>query len=323
MALFRKKQEDYIQTNSTGFGTNSNYSGGRFYNKDGTVNVRKRGMPWYEITSIYHSLLAMPGWKFIAMIIGFFITINLVFACIYLLIGIEHLNGLVANSNSEKFGEAFFFSAQTFTTVGYGRINPVGFLASMVAAIEALIGLLTFAVATGLLYGRFSRPKAFLKYSNNSLIAPYKDSTAFMFRFVPYKNNHLTEVECTLTCAMQIMEEGVIRNKFYFLPLELSKINALSLSWTIVHHITEDSPLYGFSIEDFKNADAEFLVFVKAFDESFSNTVVSRTSYTWHEIVYGAKFRMMYHENETNTTTILDLDKLNEYDSVELPVKNN
>ncbi len=88
------------------------------------------------------------------------------------MIGVDHLGGMVTSSTIEKFGEAFFFSCQTFTAVGYGRINPVGFTASAVAAFEALIGLLSFALATGLLYGRFARPKAYLRFSENAVLAP-------------------------------------------------------------------------------------------------------------------------------------------------------
>ncbi len=102
----------------------------------------------------------MPTWKFIAFIFLFFGLTNLVFACLYLTIGIDHLGGMVAGSNAEKFGEAFFFSAQTFTTVGYGRINPIGFNASLTASLEALIGLMSFALVTGLLYGRFAPPQS-------------------------------------------------------------------------------------------------------------------------------------------------------------------
>ena len=136
--------------NETGLGTNTALSGGRFFNKNGTPNMEVSGLPFWQRLNIYHSLLSMKTWKFITVIIVFFILINLVFAGIYLFIGIDHLGGMVAHSEAEKFGEAFFFSAQTFTTVGYGRINPIGFTASLTASMEALIGLMSFALVTGL-----------------------------------------------------------------------------------------------------------------------------------------------------------------------------
>ena len=218
----------------------------------------------------------------------------------------------------EKFGEAFFFSAQTFTTVGYGRISPSGFITSAIAAFEALIGLLSFALATGLLYGRFSKPIAHIKFSVNAIIAPYKEITALMLRIAPFKNISLTDAEAKLTLGMIVLENDKKVNKFFPLQLELDKISSLTLSWTIVHPITEDSPLFGFAQEDFENMQGEFIVFVKAFDDMFSNTVLARSSYTFKEIIVGAKFIPMYYRNDEANKTILDLEKLNSFIPAEL-----
>jgi inward rectifier potassium channel len=263
----------------------------------------------------------MKRGKFLITIFSSYVFANLIFAGIYYLIGIEHLNGINKGSSWKNFSEVFFFSTQTFTTVGYGRISPTGFLTSFVATFEAFIGLLSFAIATGLFYGRFSRPKAFLKFSDNALIAPYKDGTALMFRMAPYKNNNLSEAEVKITLGMQVEEEGKMSNRFYQLKTEISNINSLALSWTVVHAIDEKSPLYGFNADDIKNTKMEVLVFVKAFDEVFSNTVVERTSYISEEIIWGAKFKLMYHPNHDKTKTILDMSKLNEFDKIELPLQ--
>jgi inward rectifier potassium channel len=257
--------------------------------------------------------------KFMLVILSFFIGINLFFALIYMAIGVDHLGGLVATTLGEKFGEAFFFSAQTFTTVGYGRINPIGFLASTVAAIEALIGLLSFALATGLLYGRFARPRAYIHFSKNTLIAPFRDGRALMLRMVPYTKNHLTEVEAKVTLAIQVEVDGVRKNQFFTLPLDISKANTLSMNWTLVHVINENSPLYKLSYADLEAAKAELLVFVQGFDESFSSTVVTRSSYTWNEFVFGAKFVPMYNPSNDGSITVLHLNKLSDYETVALP----
>jgi len=227
-----------------------------------------------------------------------------------------------SGTSFKNFTEVFFFSAQTFTTVGYGRISPVGFAASTVSTFEAFLGLLSFAIATGLFYGRFARPKAFLKFSDNALIAPYKDITAFMFRLAPYKNNALSEVEVKLTLGITTEENGKLFDKFYDLELEFAKINGLALSWTIVHPIDDKSPFYGLSKEDIANTDMEVIVFIKAFDQVFSNNVITRTSYVSSEIVWGAKFKMMYHPSEDKNKTILDVSKLNEYEKMPLPEIN-
>jgi inward rectifier potassium channel len=253
-------------------------------------------------------------------ILLFYFSINLVFAGLYLLIGIEHLGGLVARDDWEKFGEAFFFSAQTFTTVGYGRINPIGFAASLTAAFEAMLGLMSFALATGLLYGRFARPRAFIRYSQQALFVPFRGGTALMFRLVPYTKNYLVNVEVRVTLALKIEEEGNLKNKFFNLALDISRANTLTSSWTLVHLINEESPLYQYTRADIEKAEAEMLVFVQGFDESFSNTVVSRSSYRFDEFVYGAKFKPMFHPNADNTGTVLHLDLLDAYESAELPV---
>jgi inward rectifier potassium channel len=308
--------------NETGLGTNTALNGGRFFNKDGVPNIEVRGLPLLRRLNIYHSLLSMSRWKFLATIILFFVAINLVFAGLYLWIGIDHLNGMVADGKGEKFGEAFFFSAQTFTTVGYGRINPVGFAASLTASLEALIGLMSFALVTGLLYGRFARPRAFIRYSKNTLLVPFRDGVALMFRIVPYTKNYLINVEVKVTVALRIVDEtGQRKNKFFNAPLDIAKANTLTSNWTLVHLINEDSPLYGLTKKEIDEAQTELLIFVQGFDESFSNTVVSRSSYTYEEFVYGAKFTGMYHPNETNTGTVLHLDKLDEYVEAELPVQ--
>ena len=166
MALL-KKFKNLRTDNTTGFGTNSSSTGGRFVNKDGKANVLKKGVGILNRYSWYHTMLGMKRGSFLFMLFIIYISVNLFFAGIYYLIGIDHLAGVNAGSSWKNFTEVFFFSAQTFTTVGYGRISPVGFAASAVSTFEAFLGLLSFAIATGLFYGRFSRPRAFLKFSHN------------------------------------------------------------------------------------------------------------------------------------------------------------
>lgn len=318
MALLKKLRNLRTDT-TTGFGTNSSSTGGRFVNKDGNANVIKKGVDFLNRYSWYHTMLGMSRARFIFLLFFSYIIINLVFAGIYYLIGTDHIAGVHAGSPLKNFTEVFFFSAQTFTTVGYGRISPVGFFASAVSTFEAFLGLLSFALATGLFYGRFSRPRSFLKFSENALIAPYQDGTALMFRLAPYKNNKLSEVEVKLTMAITVEEDGKLLDSFYTLDMEMSKINGLALSWTIVHPITETSPFYGLTKVDISAADMEIMVFVKGFDEVFSNNVVSRTSYISSEIIWGAKFNIMYHPNGDKSKTILDLQKINDYKETPLP----
>lgn len=303
-------------TENSGFGDNAS---GRFINKDGLPNVNRKGVNIFNRFSWYHTMLDLSTFQFLSYLVIAYILVNIFFALIYYLIGVEHLTGIDKSNPMNEFIDVFFFSSQTFTTVGYGRIAPVGFTASLVATFEAFLGLLTFAIATGLFYGRFSRPRAYLKFSDIALIAPFKDRTALMFRLAPYKNNSLTDAEIIVSTAIQVMENSVPKSKFYTLKTQLNRINTLALNWTIVHIIDDDSPFYGFNEEDFLNTDIEIIIHVRAFDEVFSNTVVQRSSYISKEIIYGAKFVPMYYPDKENLSTILDLDKINHYQKADLP----
>ncbi len=318
MALLRRINSKATADENTGFGTNSSMYGGRLVNRNGRANIQKTGLNVFSRYSWYHTLIEIPLFKFLAFIFITFLLVNLLFAVVYFLIGVEHLGGMDASTTAQEFIEAYFFSAQTFTTVGYGRINPTGYLTSFLAAFEAFTGLLFFALATGLFYARFSRPEAFLKFSDNALVAPYKDGVALMLRMAPFKNTHLTDAEVKVTMAASVEENGKQVNKFYTLNLELSRVNALNLSWTLVHPIDEQSPLYNLSKDDIIKNNTEIMVFVKAFDETFSNTVVARTSYIGSEFIFGAKFIPMYHRAPNGKSTILELDKLNATQPVDI-----
>ena len=172
------------------------------------ANIEKKGIGFLEKISWYHTMLLLPRWKFLSIILLFYIVINLLFGTIYFLIGVRRLGEIPSPSTLTNFEEAFFFSTQTFTTVGYGRISPIGFFSSAIAAFEALIGLLSFALATGLLYGRFSKPVAYLRFSHNAIIAPYKDINALMLRVAPFKNTTLVDAVANVTLGMTIEENG-------------------------------------------------------------------------------------------------------------------
>jgi inward rectifier potassium channel len=318
MAFKNKINSNSRSDSNSGFGSSASNYGGRFINKDGNPNVLKKGIGFLDSISWYHTMLIIPKWKFLTIIVLFYFFVNSFFAFLYYAIGVEHLNGIVAIDKLEQFGQSFFFSIQTFTTVGYGHISPNGFWTSLVAAIEALIGLLSFAIATGLLYGRFSKPKAHLLFSDNALIAPFLDGKALMMRLTPHKNTNLSEAEAKVTLGMVVEQNGKLENKFFQLDLELNKVNSLTLSWTLVHPINENSPLFDFTKYDFETTNGEIIVFVKVFDDMYSTNVVKRTSYTFKEIVYGAKFDLMFAKSDDNQNTILNIDKLNSFSRIDL-----
>jgi inward rectifier potassium channel len=309
--------EDFLNKkalNDTGFDTNTGNSSGRIFNKDGSNNVKKTGIPFTKRISLFHTLIELPIGIFILFALASFAIANLLFAFIYYIHGPESLTIDITQTPTKQFADCFFFSAQTITTVGYGQMHPQTFFSNLLATFESVFGWMAFAVLTGLIYGRFAKPRAYLKFSNHALIAPYKNGKALMFRMAPYKNNTLTEAEVLINIAFRIHEDNKIVNKFLPLPVEISKVSSLSLNWTIVHAIDEQSPLWGMCKEDYEINSTEIIVFVKAFDEHFSNTVQQRTSYTYEDIIHGAKFKQMFRQSDNQKTTILELDKINEFE---------
>ena len=308
--------------NDTGLSAIANNTGSRMVNRNGTYNVVKVGGPAIKLNDTYHYLITMPWWKFNIGVLCVYAFVNTVFATAYFFIGLDQLTGIVEGSAYRKFLDAFFFSAQTLTTVGYGRIAPVGISVSILAAAEGMVGLLGFALATGLLYGRFSRPQAGIVYSRVALVSPFKGHSGFMFRIANSRRSELTDVEVQVSFALnEDPVDGKVIRKFYQFPLEVSKINMFPLNWTLVHDIKNDSPFYKITKEELIARNGEILITIKAFDLTFSQTVYSRASYKAEEIFYGGKFIMCY-ETKENGKTYLYLNRLSEYDLVDLPVEN-
>lgn len=299
----------------TGFSTTGVMNGARFINRDGTFNLHKKGWPFWDRFSIFHFMISLPLWQFITIIVTFFFSINLMYASIYYWIGPGQFTGFLGTTPGHIFKELYFFSTETFTTVGYGRVNPTGDLANLVAAVEAMSGFLSFALATGLIYGRFARPRAHLAFSDHAIIAPYKDKTGLMFRFACYKQNHaLSDVIVQVNLAMLIREDGIAKYRYYNLPLERGRIESMPMNWTVVHPIDEASPLVGLTPEDLLTNDMEVYVLVRGFNDVYGNTVQQRTSYTYQEIQFNRKFIPMYHETENGT--VLELHKLSRHEAV-------
>lgn len=310
----------FVQSKTTeniGYGTSVSQKYARFLNKDGTHNVTHIGRDFSERTNIYHWLINTDWWKFLIAIFGFYFTINFLFAVLYFLFCVPNLQGLIVGTDFETFEEVYFFSAQTLTTVGYGRISPLGIVTNTIAATEALMGILTLAIITGLLYGRFVKPRAYVKFSHNAIIAPFRKGKALMFRLVPIKNAMLNDVSIKVNVSMMVEESGKMVNKFYQLPLQISKLDNLPMSWTVVHEIDENSPLHEINEDNMEALDLELLIYFYAFDEDFASTVIKRTSYTYNEIVYGAKFQTAFYDSADGRGTFVEHHKLNMYDMVD------
>jgi len=242
----------------------------RAINKDGSFNVRRRG--FRKIAgSAYLQLVTMTWPRFLTLVTLFYLAVNTLFAGAYHMIGNDALHASERDLGLNGFARAFFFSAQTLTTVGYGSLYPFGLAAHVVAALEAAVGLMGFALATGLLFARFSRPSARLVFSDRMLVAPYRDGTSLQFRIANERSNVLMEVEAdVMLMTVDSDASGQLRRNFVELTLERRKIFFLALTWTLVHPIDETSPLWGRTAADLKNLQAELLILIKGFDDSFS-----------------------------------------------------
>ncbi len=271
-----------------GFG-NKNYNESvRFLNKDGSVNIKRKNIGKHAGFDAYHWMISTSWTRFIVTVLGSYLMVNTLFAFLYYSIGATHFGGIRVCCKIDDFLQLFFFSAQTLTTVGYGHIYPNSTIVSSVSSIESLVGLLGFALATGILYGRFSRPKADIEYSNRGVIAPYENITAFMFRIANRKQYELIENECKVVLAINNLKNN--KREFHNLKLEIANINFLPFSWTIVHPITTDSPMYEISESDFNKSDPELIILFKAINDTYSQSVYSRVSYKAKEIDWNSKF---------------------------------
>lgn len=286
-----------------GFGKTITYAD-RLMNTDGSFNVERQSTgPW---DNTYFNLVTMPWVNFVLLVLAAFVIMNSFFSLLYCAIGIEHLNGATPGSFFHNFAQAYFFSSQTLTTVGYGHISPNGLAANALASFQSFLGLVSFALVSGLLYGRFSRQRAKIVFSENMLVAPYRDGLGLMFRMGNARRSEILEAEVQIMLAInQRTDDGNLERKFFSLELEISRIAFFSLSWTIVHALREQSPIFHFTKEELKDAGAEFMVMVKGTDEANHQTVNARRSYIADEIVWNAKFKPVISRNNKGQPYVL------------------
>ncbi len=285
----------------------------RIINKDGSFNLVRVG----EKKSLFHNLVTMSWFRFFGTVFLAYILINTLFALIYLGIdpygiGMTH-DYLLRN----QFLISYFFSAQTMTTVGYGSLYPLDGMISVIASVEALIGLMSFAIFTGLMYGRFSKPSHGIRFSKNILYTPYKDGYALMFRIANERDNNLTELEARVLMNVIVDDNGRATRRYQNIMVENNKIIYFPLNWTIVHYIDDKSPLYGWTQEDFLAAQMELLVMIKGYNETAAQSIHAKSSYHASEITWNAKFNIPYHFREDGVT-VFELDKIDDYEK--LPV---
>ena len=312
------------QSKELGFGT-TDARQRRLINTDGTYNYIRIGLPFYQTFNVFHFLITATWMRLMVVILLWYTLVNVVFVALYYMVGINELTGMVYNSELEKFSEVYFFSAQTLTTVGYGRINPMHFGASAIASVEALVGLMSFAIITGILYARFSKAPSILIFSKKAVVAPFtwqgQEITGLMFRIANTYNSSLMNMNAQISVSLLDFDSldaaGQPIRRFMAVGLERDTITFFPSSWTIVHPIDENSPFYGMNQADFKKSLPEVMILLSGFDDTFDQNVYSRYSYALDEIEWGAKFIRIFGFDTEGQATV-DLGHLHTFEKKEI-----
>lgn len=288
----------------------------RLLNRDGSFNVERTGLKLFSLLNPYHFLLTMSWKMFIGQTLLVYFLSNVLFGLFYALLGETALVDTSSTPMENIFLRGFFFSVQTFATIGYGTIHPVGIVPNLLVTIESYYSMIMTALVTGIVFARFARPTARILFSDFAVIAPFQDKTAFMVRLVNARNNQMVEVEARIMFSRLVNENGRVVRRFDSLELEREKVVFLPLAWTLVHPINENSPLFGLTKEDFEQSNAEFAILLSAMDETYAQVVHTRTSYKPNEIKCGYKFANIYNETEAGEKISIDVRKLSKIEKI-------
>lgn len=253
--------------------------------KIGGQEFTKIGVREHTWSDIYHLILEMSWYQFFFFTILAYLFINLFFAYLYYANegGVARTDGLFVNH--------LFFSIETLSTVGYGEFYPVSFYAHIVSAVEVFFGLLGVALMTGLIFARFSKPRARIRFSSVGVVTSYEGVPTFMVRVANERHNLILEADVTITFVRtERSHEGHVFRRQHDLELVRNHSAAFTLSWSIMHRITENSPLHGYDAKKLADVDGFILVSIKGLDDTLNQTVHARGEYEADQIHFGERF---------------------------------
>jgi len=258
-------------------------------------------------SDLYHQLLVMSWRRFLFTIALFYFGLNVIFALIYVITG-----GGIANAEPGSFKDAYFFSIQTLSTVGYGSMFPKTLTAEIIVSVEIFVGLICIAILTGLMFARFSKPTARVLFSEVAVICPFDGIPTLMFRAANQRDNRILEAQIRVSLMKdEITKEGHQLRRFYDLPLMRSQTPVFGLSWLIMHSIDENSPFYGRTPEELREKGMEIWISLTGLDETFSQTINTRYAYTADNILWEQRFVDLFSKAE-NGQWFIDLSKMHD-----------
>ncbi|WP_293330483.1 ion channel [Microcoleus sp. CAWBG58] len=277
-----------------------------------TLSIVKLGVPRLHFADLYHRLLTLSWPQFFMLICLSYVLTNSLFALAYLAGG-----DCIANARPGSFKDAFYFSVQTMATIGYGAMYPRTEYANTIVAIEAFFGLWGVAMVTGLAFSRFSRPSARVIFSRVAIIAPFNGVPTLMYRAGNQRFNQILEAQQRATLIRdEVTSEGEYMRRFYDLQLIRSQSPIFALTWTVMHAIDENSPLYQLTAKDLIEQQAEIVITLTGIDETVSQTIHARHSFVASEIVWNMRFVDIIHR-QPNGSRVVDYTLFHDVKPVE------
>lgn len=305
-----------VRVEDPGIGTTFERPLERLMAKDGKFKVDRIG----QVSGMregFVALATMPIWRLVLTFVMGYLTMNLIFGSLYMLIGVEQMGNANMTTLTTRWMSAIGMSVQTLTTVGYGSLFPNSPATWGLAAVEGVFGILGFSLISAVIYARFARPNTRIAYSDKALIAPFKEGWSLQLRLANRRTTMLMEIEARLMLVMADVDEQGERLNYYNLKLQFDRVSFLPLSWTLVHPILPESPLAGITNADLIERRAEVILVLKGIDEGYMQQVITRHSFRFDEIVWGGRYVRAFSAKDGSMR--LDLNKLSDFTPLDAP----
>jgi inward rectifier potassium channel len=276
--------------------------------QSGQLRYEVRGLRVTPLSDLYHFLMKSAWWKLLGAFGLIYVGVNALFALAYLLGG----PGTVLNAKPGSFADDFWFSVQTFATIGYGNLSPGTTYANLLVTVESFGGMLAVALGTGILFAKFSRPMARIAFSRNALIGVRNGQPCLTCRIANQRGNALLDASVQVHVLMdEISSEGHRMRRVHALDLERTSMPMFILAWTLIHHLDDKSPLYGLTIENTAERVVGLIVSFSGVDDTMVQTVHARKMYSAEDLRFGARFVDMI-DNSQPGKLIIDHAQLDE-----------